>query len=425
VRGFSRLWRFVCGLALIGALVVLAVEPEETTATRPSAPGSFGNGSWCWFADPRAVHVVGRYDRTFVGWIDWGGAIRIGGYDAGSGPLGSYVVGRIIPDDHSAPAILVEPDQQLTVFWSGHNGSEMYYRTTRRPEDIRSWGPVHHIHSLIGGGLGFTYPNPELLPAEHERLYLFWRGADWSADFATRTAGGSWSRARELIRNPGARPYLKVAGNGRDTIALAYTNGHPRNLLTSVYYAAVRGGSLWTAGGRRIARLGRGPIRPSQGQLVYDARRTRVAAWVWDVAFTRHGHPVILYATFPSAQRHLYWYAVWTGRRWASHFITVGGPSISPGTIEYEYSGGMTLDPADPSVVYLSRQVRGWFEIERWTTGDGGAHWRHRTVVRTAGADDVRPLVPWGAPGGPLGLLWLHGHYGSYTAYRTVVDYLR
>jgi len=59
---------------------------------------------------------------------------------------------------------------------------------------------------------------------------------------------------------PGERPYLKVATNGSDEIGLAFTNAHPRDTLTSVYYAAYRHGSLWTAGGRRIADVGCGPI---------------------------------------------------------------------------------------------------------------------------------------------------------------------
>jgi len=43
--------------------------------------------------------------------------------------------------------------------------------------------------------------------------------------------------ARELIRVPGQRPYVKVADNGSDAIALAFTDGHPRNVLSSIYYA--------------------------------------------------------------------------------------------------------------------------------------------------------------------------------------------
>jgi BNR repeat-containing family member len=384
--------------------------------------GSWGPGSWCWFGDPRAVRVGGQ---TFVGWIDWQGAIRVGAFDASSGIVGTAMVGHMFHDDHGSPALLVEPGNRLTVFWSGHNGSRMFYRTTVAPADIGAWGPVHEVPSQIAGRFGFTYPNPVLLPDQGDTLYLFWRGADWSADYATRSAGGSWSLARELVRIPGGRPYLKVDGDGSDRIGLAFTDGHPRSGPTSIYYAAYRRGWLWTAAGRRIAPMPGTPIRPRRADVVYDGRRTRVASWVWDVAIGTGAHPVTVYATFPSPSRHAYWYARFTGRRWVSHFLTFAGPSISPGTIEQQYSGGIALDHSDPSVVYLSRDVRGEFEIERWTTPDGGYGWRHVTVVRGGGKYNVRPVVPRGADGGPISLLWLRGQYNSYTGYRTSVDYLR
>jgi BNR repeat-containing family member len=387
--------------------------------------GTLGHGSWCWFGDPRAVRVVGRYDQTYVGWIDWRGEIVLGAYDPGFGVMRTHVIGRMFHDDHSSPAIFVEPDKRLTVFWSGHDGPTMYYRSTLRPEDISAWGRTRRVRSGLRGPDGFTYPNPVLLPAEGNKLYLFWRGANWSADYATRTLGGRWTRARELIRNPGQRPYLKVDSNGSDTIALAFTDGHPRNVLTSVYYAAYRGGSLWHASGRRIARVARGPISPRRADVVYDGASAGVSSWVWDVALDSGGRPVILYATFPSHRRHLYWYARWSGWRWVSHFLTTAGGTISPGTIEYEYSGGMTLDHADPSTVFLSRYVNGSFELERWATRDGGHTWSHATVARTHGTDDLRPFVPRGSAGGPMSLLWLRGHYGSYTNYRTSIAFFK
>jgi hypothetical protein len=392
-------------------------------AARYTTLGTWGPGSWCWFGDPRAVRVAVPDDETFVGWIDRQGFIRIGAYDPVFGVMRTHVLGRLFHDDHGSPAILVEPDKRLTVFWSGHNGVSMNYRTTLRPEDIGAWGPVHRVVARLRGGLGFTYPNPVLLPAERDKLYLFWRGADWSADYAMRTLNGRWTPARELIRNPGQRPYLKVDGNGRDTIALAFTEAHPRDVLTSVYYAVYRGGALWGADGRRIALMSALPIAPRQADVVYDARKTGVASWVWDVALNR-GDPVIVYATFPTAANHVYWYARWNGRQWVSHFMTFAGPSISPGTIEYEYSGGMALDHSDPSIVYLSRMVRGEFEIEKWNTDDGGNSWHERTLVRGGAMYNVRPVVVRGADGGPMSLLWLRGEYGSYTSYRTSIEFL-
>jgi hypothetical protein len=134
---------------------------------------------------------------------------------------------------------------------------------------------------------------------------------------------------------------------------------------------------------------------------------------------------VIVYATFPTRTDAIYWYAVFNGSRWVSHRVTDGGGSISPGTIEYEYAGGIALDHANPSTVYPSIQVRGGWEIQRWTTADGGVHWTRRTVVGADRTDNVRPVVPRGYDGGPMGLLWLRGDYNSYTTYKTSIAFLK
>ncbi len=69
--------------------------------------------------------------------------------------------------------------------------------------------PIH-----LPGTLGFTYPNPLLLPKDGNHLYLFWRGANWSADYATRASAGTWSTARRLVVSTGQRPYLKADVHG-------------------------------------------------------------------------------------------------------------------------------------------------------------------------------------------------------------------
>ena len=350
--------------------------------------------------------------------------MKIGSYDPDFGALRSYTLGYLYHDDHGNPSILVEPHHRLTVFWSAHDGSQLYYRTSRRPADIRRWGPVRRVISHLPGRLGFTYPNPVLLPDEGNKVYLFWRGADWGQDYATRAPSGHWGAAHQLVSLPGQRPYVKVDSDGHDTIGLAFTNGHPRERITSIYYAAYRHGSLWHAGGSWISRLDHAPIAPGQADLVYDGGRTGVSGWVWDVGFDSRRRPVIVYATFPTTQNHAYWYAALNGRRWVSHFLTLAGPTISPATIEGQYSGGIALDHSDPSIVYLSKKVGGRFQIERWATRNGGYSWRHATVVRN-GRDNLRPVVPRHAGGRRPGLLWLVGYYGSYTSYRTSIAFMR
>jgi hypothetical protein len=440
-KRFGAVWEDVLGVSALSRVTVtglvttaIAVAASAfSAAPAPAAVGTLGSGAWCWFSDPRAIEVD---DSTYVGWLSTTGAVVVAEYtqqpaNAGDPVVSTAkettdVVGWLYHDDHGSPSLLAEPDGRITVFFSSHNGVYTYYRTTTTPGEITAWGPVEKINSDIKGTKGVTYTNPNLLPAEDNKLYLFWRDQTYGQAYATRTVSGTWSAARPLIVQRGERPYLKTATNGSDTIGLAYTNGHPRETLANIYYAEYRHGWLVHANGSRIKPLSSAPIKPSQGDLVYDAAKTHVSAWVWDIAFDPRSRPVIVYATFPSKDNAQYWYANWTGHRWVSHFMTNAGGSISPPTIEQQYSGGITLDHSDTNIVYLSREVDGGFDLERWTTDDGGHDWKHTTVVpATKGVDNVRPVVPRGWTSGPMGVLWLRGDYGSYTTYKTAIAYLQ
>jgi hypothetical protein len=103
--------------------------------------------------------------------------------------------------------------------------------------------------------------------------------------------------------------------------------------------------------------------------------RGKPRAWVWDVASDSEGRPVIVYATFPTKTDHRYRYARWNGKRWIDVQLARAGGSIVPGGRERQYSGGIALDHGDPSTVYLSRKIRGVFEIERWRTPNRGRTW--------------------------------------------------
>ena len=123
-RGISLALVVVLGLAGSLAQAAAARASGETKAVHTAAAeipraaqiGDLGPGSWCWFGDPRAVSVQGQ---TFVGWIDWQGAIHIAAFDPSFGVVKDQTVGYEYHDDHSSPSILVEPDKRLTVFWSG------------------------------------------------------------------------------------------------------------------------------------------------------------------------------------------------------------------------------------------------------------------------------------------------------------------
>jgi hypothetical protein len=404
--------------------VLLAIALSLAAA---AAPHQLGHGAWSWFGDPRAASSG---SRTFVGWIDARGDVRIASYDRRTrrvtgGPVLKRHLGR---DDHNNPSILVRPDGRLMVFFSPHSGhhlpppgipSRMYYRLSRGPGDVRRFGPLHTLPTNTPGRLGYTYPTP--IEVARGTVRLFWRGGNWLPSTATWRPGRGWSRARTLIRvGGGNRPYVKYArvrsGSGGG-IDLAFTEANPGDLATSVYYARLHGGrSFSRAGGAPAGRL---PLTPRRADRVYDGRGPGGRAWVMDTASTSAGRPVVLFATYHPGGRHvLYRYATTTsgGGRWRVRRIVDSGPPIAG-----NYPAGATLDHSAPGTVLLSRRVGRVYEIERWRTGDGGRHWSHTPVTQGSKEWNIRPVVPQG--GGHVGtVVWMRGGYRGWRAYMTRVE---
>jgi hypothetical protein len=441
---------FTAGCVLVTGSAGLAqasgVNPSSASqlAAAAGAPARvtelIGDGAWCWFQDPRAIHHVGAHDRTYVGYVTTKGDIDVLALDDPTGTVYQTVLHpRLVADDHAAPGLEILPDGRIAVFYAGHVGNTMYYRVSTNPEDVTSFGPELTVPVNVPGPYGYTYANPIYLSAEH-RTYLFFRGADarpvmtWSDDNLQ-----TWAPAHTLVLPVGAisgqRPYAKYASNGVDTINFTFDDGHPREEHTnSVYYMAYKGGQFTRADGTVIASLASvtgadgstpTPIAPPLADRVYDGSGADGKAWVQDIAAGPDGRPVILFATFPDDSNHRYHYAAWNGTSWQDRDFTGGGGSIATTGGETEYSGGLSLDHNDPSVVYTSRQSGNAWEIQRWNTADGGATFADPVSITSASTvKNVRPVVPWGSPG-PVKVLWMAGSYTHWKGlYNTSIQML-
>lgn len=396
---------------LVAALLLSA--PAARAVEAPFA----GDAAWCWFQDPRAVYHDGEHRRTYAGYVTAAGDVAVASYDHDTHELRRAVVAPAFQrDDHAAPALQVLPDGRLMVLWSAHGGRQMYFRTSLRPEDVFTWSDTRAIGTNAPGYLTYTYANPVRIGA---RLFVFWRagtgtGTAGQAAFSTSDDdGATWAPGRLLLQNPGQRPYVKYAGDG-STIHVAYTEGHPNSTQTGILYAAYRDGHLYRADGTQLPDP---PLTAAAGERVYGGT---ARAWVWDVAADAQGRPVIVYATFPTNADHRYRYARWDGARWVDVELTAAGGTFVSGGRENQYSGGIALDHADPSTVYLSRRVNGVFEVERWRTPDAGRSWTRAAVTSGSTQNNVRPVVPRGTPaGGQVPVIWMNGAYPSYTAFAT------
>jgi len=422
-------------LALLAALAVAVTVPADSAAAEDGAPlplaadasvqGVLGaGGAWCWFSDPRSVHVVSPTPRTFTGWIDSNGRIVVSAYDHETRALKHVtVMSFFVVDDHNNPSLLAHPDGNVSVFWSGHNGTTIWIRTTTRPGDITSFGAVRALRNFAPGDRVTTYTNPVRLPGESGRIYLFFRSGHTHQAFVTSDDEGvTWSDARVLVEQPGHRPYVKYDSDGDRTIAFAYTDGHPDEIRSSLYYSAMRDGQLLRADGATIGRVDDGPPAPGGGDLLWDAKATGVSAWVHDVALDANRWPVVVFATLRSATDHRYHYARYDGTAWRVQEIALAGGSIASDSREPSYSAGITLDHEDPSTVYLARPSADptVAEIERWRTPDAGASWTAEAITQNSPVTNVRPISPRGLPdGAPLQAVWMFGAYPYFTTFRT------
>jgi len=379
------------------------------------------SGAWCWFQDPRAVHYIGNHNRTYVGWVNPDGDVRIASidHDTGEKQVVTLHTGLEV-DDHAAPAILVRNDSRLLVAYTGHDDSILRWRISTNPEDITSWGP-EKTKSFSGA---VTYPNLVQLSAENNKIYVFLRGPGkqkWL--YCTSDDGGeTFGSPTTLISiGTGEHQYLKITTNGVDKIYFAHS-GHPHFETPSIYYFYYYNNSLYKVNGTKIGDVPDDlPISRSQMDLVYDASaENHYKAWIWDIAMDGDT-PYLAFVTFPAGadEDHRYNYGRWTGSAWETHEVVSAGGKINNAW----YSGGISIDKSDVNTIYYSKEFSGKWIIQKRTTSDGGSTWSEPVNIssKTNYTHNVRPIVPRN-PHPSLKVLWMYGEYNYYTDYETVIE---
>ncbi len=420
-------------LALLLAVLMGGPGPSVVRSGGQVATDLTADGAWCWFADPRAIVVD---DRLLVGWVNSTGDIVVSETVAGGDTTSAVLHAALEKDDHANPALLALPDGRAMVFYTRHTGREMRLRETVRPGEFHDWSPERGLElndanapGQPGDRTAYTYPNPVYL-ADEGVIALTWRGMNWKPTLSfSSDMGETWTPGRivfsEAAARRGNRPYVKVATDGRGRMHFIATDGHPRNEPTnSVYHFYYERGAFFRMDGTQIATLETLPVRPEEADLVYDGTVESVRSWVWDLALDAEGAPIAVFTKLPREDAHEYHYARWDGRGWVDYSITAAGgwfPETPVGQVEPEphYSGGVVLDHDEPASVYLSRPVDGVFQIERWTTPDGGESWSSTRLTRTA-EHSVRPVVGRGRWSGGSPVLWMENrayvHYTDYDA---------
>lgn len=420
---------------------------EEVYNTKANKYKTFSeDGAWCWFSDPRAVHLNGK---VYSGWVASDGSIMVGSYNEKTGEiLEVNIYPKFNKDDHANPSFLILPDKRIMIFFSSHNGKgngekepAILYTISKNPEDISEWEPIQRKTENVKGPKGFCYTNPIMLSEENNRIYIFWRGADWKPTYSfSDDFGKTWSKSTTLIQSSlynGKRPYMKISSNGKDEIHFAFTDGHPRNEpLNSIYYLKYKKGNFYKADGSLVGTTESLPIEHEACDIVYDAnelflkKRNGIRAWIWDVASDENGNPVLVYTRLLEETNHEYFYAKWNGLTWVNSIISSAGSAFprfdrpkEKRVREPHYSGGVNLDHENPNIVYYSKPVNDVFEIFKAETTDSGKNWTETPITSNSIKDNVRPFAIRAADKEAKSqVLWMFNEsYAHYTNFNSKI----
>ena len=414
--------------------------PDESTASGGVKLTTFMKDSgWCWFQDPRAIIHQGK---LLIGSVkgSGGGEALIGIYDLQAGkPLGSFVAhDNFDRDDHNSPVFYARPDGSILAMYARHSREKFHYYRISDPRDFTQWSAERRIDhtAALPERDQVTYMN--LVPMRNEgRLYNFYRGFQFNPSFVTSVDDGlTWSEDTHFIKSevPGyQRPYAQYVGDGDATVHVSFTDAHPRNFGNSIYYAAFRDRAFFRADGSKIRDLAAGPLTPSEAELIFRGSGVKTdgrgegnapkAGWTSSMAIDSAGRPHIAYSLFLSNSDHRYRLATWDGQKWVDREVAFAGNCLYPK--EASYTGLITLDPVDPTVVYISTDVNpstgaaasGMHEIYRAkaTPNDDIKTIKWEAVTKDSKVANLRPIIL--REGKQRVVLWNRGVFKTFTDY--------
>lgn len=438
------LYRIAARMKSTRYLTFLLVYPLLTSAQAPKKITD--DGAWCWFSDPRVVYTGVGKSQVMTGWVKADGSVEAASVDLTTGAIDKKVLYRKLEvDDHDNPAFLALPDGNTLAMYTWHGGKKdakgVIQNKTTQPGKVGTFDAPNVFLPKTDALLKdyvretYTYANPFLLKNENNKIYCFGRWIGFKPNFITSDDNGTtWSDPKVVITSKDLdlnnRPYVKYYSDGLSKIHLIFTDGHPAvEPLNSVYYCFYEAGAFWRADGTKICTVDQLPFHPEDASLVYRATPETGKAWIFDVV-TDKGKPVIAYTRYPTDTLHHYYYAAYEKGNWNHHKIVESGtwfPQTKPNTREREvnYSGGLTFDPANPGVLYVSHQVNGRFEISKATRKKGGKSWALSPVTQNSAYDNVRPFVPrLRTKGQPNAVFWMQfRRYIHYTDYDSSILY--
>lgn len=394
-------------------------------------------GAWTWYNDERAIF---HDQHLVVGNVNNEGQSAMSLYllpgrnhphRLESFPLSTWTE----KDDHNNPAFLSLGRDSLLAVYAGH-GTQKEFNTRIIFGNYKMTPEQTVAHSN-----GVTYSNLYKLEDENGRIYNFFRGEGWNPNMVfSDDRAKTWSDPLMIFLSGdnSTRPYVKYCSDNKGRIDLFYTDGHPRNEPeNSIYHVYYEKGKFYNSKGKKIRSLediSENPLLPDEGTLIYDGSGPDGRGWVHDLEMAKNGELAGVFITSPDGDEGMdlrYNYARFNPKKkkWISREIAFAGPHLY--VPENHYAGGISLDPENINVVYLSSLLNpvsgepngtGHYQIYKGETTDGGETWTYEQLSFDVKNDNLRPFVPRNRPGDiEECVIWFRGVYTTYKDFETEV----
>lgn len=375
------------------------------------------DGTKAWHQRPETIHNPYPF-ITYTAWVNSVGDIGVTSVNhTDNNSITSFTLEAAFEvDDHDVPALWIDPDGYIHAFYTKHGAElSLHHRTSSNPYSIATF----EADDPIATSNVTTYVQPVYVPDEGV-LYLYYRwGAagtyQWRYVYS-EDYGSTWSGEVVFVDQfDSKRPYTEPVLNGTNRIdyVVSPSNGED---CEDAFHFYKSGSNYYKSDGTLIGDNTTLPFVGDNMTKLYDHTVTGYDSKVWDIAIDDNGYPVILIDVFVNISTdHRYNYATFNGTDWTVQEICEAGAPIQ-GSPQRSYAAGMYLDRNDTNIVYAGRNVGDYWEMDKYTTADGGATWDYIHLYNPNTEKSIRPKAVVNSYG-LLDAVWATGTYNTYTSY--------
>lgn len=355
-----------------------------------------------YFQEPQAMRYVGRFDRTYEGYVSRWGQVVIRWFDNKAQRHGpAYVVDNLMPehgieaqDDHNPPAIHILPNGKILIWYTVHDVASIFYqKITSNSENITTFSARQNMADA-GAAVPYNYPQP--IQLSDYSLCLFYRqgsfnNSKWVYKKSTDN-GATWSAPVVVADNSpnGVYAYIGQNPDNLDEVHMAgyfaYSVDVRRRHVWYAKNANIRTGNSWTKSDGVAYTL---PITDATAERALSLDTTPLL--VTDIKVIGN-KPYITYGFDQNPNHKLRWCekgaTAWVHRDVTPSRIFYERFTDTTNTIGlHQYTPGIILNPENPYEVVLfadrPSSVAGAnrLEVEVWKSADAGVTWARSEII--------------------------------------------